>query len=221
MDSSRYQEPEESGVAKRSSILCADMSTASCGNEPKATSGLWKETVCVYCASSASAHEEYYDAARRLGSALAREAVRIVYGGGSIGSMGHLADAALTAGGTVVGILPQFMAAREWGHTGLSELRIVEDMHTRKREMISGSTAAVALPGGCGTLDELFEAITWKRLGLFTGPIILVNTRDFFAPCIELLERCVGDRFLDVEAPGLWKVVAEPEDVVPALRRLD
>jgi uncharacterized protein (TIGR00730 family) len=174
-------------------------------------------TVCVYCASSRSSHAEYREAAYRLGVALAERGLGIVYGGGAVGSMGALADGALSRGGRVVGILPQFMADLEWGHTGLSELQLVEDMHTRKRLMLTRSQAAIALPGGCGTLEELFEAITLKRLGLYLNPIVLVNTRAFFDPLLDLLSRAVDERFMDERHLGMWQVVAQPEEVPDAL----
>ena len=141
-----------------------------------------ERTVCVYCASSTSAHPEYRAAAFRMGEVLAARGITLIYGGGSRGSMGALADGALGKGGRVVGVLPRFMADLEWGHQGLSELKLVEDMRTRKHLMLTGAEAAIALPGGCGTLEELLEAITLKRLGLFLGPIVLVNTRGFFPP---------------------------------------
>src|ERR1700733_3599055 len=153
--------------------------------------------VCVYCASSRTSHPEYREAAFRLGGILASQGLEIVYGGGSRGSMGALADGALSKGGRVVGILPRFMADLEWGHQGLTELKLVEDMRTRKHLMLRGAQAAIALPGGCGTLEELLEAITLKRLGLFLGPIILVNTRGFFHPLLELLSHAVGEHFMD------------------------
>jgi uncharacterized protein (TIGR00730 family) len=148
-------------------------------------------SVCVYCASSRLAHPDYRSAARRLGEVLAREGVGIIYGGGAVGSMGALADGALSQGGRVIGILPQFMADLEWGHKGLSDLQLVEDLRTRKHMMLTMSQAAIALPGGSGTLEELLEAITLKRLGLYLNPILLVNTRGFFKPLLDLLARAV------------------------------
>src|SRR3982750_97011 len=153
--------------------------------------------VCVYCSSSDRTPPVYLDAAARLGRALAEGGLGIVYGGSSLGSMGRMAAAALDAGGKVTGILPRFMDELEWGNRALTELRIVDDMHERKRLMLELSDAVIALPGGCGTLEELFEAITWKRLGLYFGPVLLVNVNKFFDPCIELLNRCVDERFLD------------------------
>ena len=175
--------------------------------------------VCVYCASSRTAHPEYREAAFALGESLASRGITLIYGGGAKGSMGALADGALSKGGRVIGILPRFMADLEWGHSGLSELKLVEDMRTRKHLMLTGAQAAVALPGGCGTLEELLEAITLKRLGLFLGPIVLVNTRGYFQPLLEMLTRAVDEHFMDARHPLMWQVVARPEEVADALER--
>ncbi len=177
------------------------------------------ESVCVYCASSNRSAAIYLDAAARLGRILAENGITIVYGGSSLGSMGRLAAAALEAGGKVIGVLPRFMDDLEWGHRALSELRIVENMHERKRVMLELSGAAIALPGGCGTLEELFEAITWKRLGLYFGPVVVVNVGGFFDPCIELLNRCVDERFMDEKHRAMWSVANDPESVMETLRR--
>ncbi len=174
--------------------------------------------VCVYAASSDKCHASYLDAAGRLGRHLAKNGLGIVYGGGGSGLMGRLAQGALSEGGKVVGVIPRFMEEVEWGHTGLTELRVVDDMHQRKRTMLEASDAVVALPGGCGTLEELFEAIAWKRLGLYTNPIAIVNTSGFYKPCVELLERCISERFMDPEHGAIWTLVDAPEEVVPALR---
>ena len=178
-----------------------------------------ERAVCVYCASSSAAHPEYREAAFRLGTTLAEHGFTVIYGGGAKGSMGTLADGALSRGGRVVGILPRFMADLEWGHPGLSELKLVEDMRTRKHLMLTGARAAIALPGGCGTFEELLEAITLKRLGLFLGPIVLVNTRGFFQPLLELLSRAIGERFMDERHSLMWQVVTQPEEVPDALER--
>jgi uncharacterized protein (TIGR00730 family) len=131
--------------------------------------------------------------------------------------MGALADGALSKGGRVVGILPRFMADLEWGHAGLTELQLVEDMRTRKHLMLTRSQAAIALPGGSGTLEELMEAITLKRLGLYLGPIVLINTRGYFRSLIELLAHAVEERFMDPRHLEMWQVVAQPEEVPGAL----
>ncbi|MGO9454191.1 MAG: TIGR00730 family Rossman fold protein [Candidatus Binataceae bacterium] len=174
--------------------------------------------VCVYCASSSSCDPSYHAAAYELGRLLAEAGIALVYGGGSKGSMGHLADGALAVGGRVIGVIPQFMSDLEWAHRGLSELVLTRDMHERKRLMISEVDAVVALPGGCGTFEELFEAIAWKRLGIYGGPIVIVNGHDFYRPCIELLERSISERFMDERHRQMWTVVAEPKDVLDAIR---
>ncbi|MFZ1099380.1 MAG: TIGR00730 family Rossman fold protein [Steroidobacteraceae bacterium] len=176
-----------------------------------------ERAVCVYCASSRQAHPDYRAAAHRLGEVLANAGIGIIYGGGAVGSMGALADGALARGGRVTGILPQFMADLEWGHRRLTELQLVEDLRTRKHLMLTLSQAAIALPGGSGTLEELLEAITLKRLGLYVNPIVLVNTRAFFAPLLALLEQAVSERFMDPRHLDMWQVVATPEEVPEAL----
>jgi uncharacterized protein (TIGR00730 family) len=150
---------------------------------------------------------------------LAAAAVTVVYGGGAAGSMGALADGALSRGGRVIGILPRFMADLEWGHKGLSDLRLVEDLRTRKHMMLTLSQAAIALPGGSGTLEELLEAITLKRLGLYLNPIILVNTRNFYTPLVALLQHAVDEHFMDQRHLLMWQVVSTPDEVPAALER--
>ena len=176
-----------------------------------------EKSICVYCASSQRCDKVYRHAARQLGKVLASKGFSIIYGGGAIGSMGALADGALSVGGKIVGVLPQFMMDLEWGHQKLTELRVVEDMRARKHVMLSQSHGVVALPGGSGTLEELFEALTLKRLGLYVHPIVLVNTRDFFAPLVTLLEHAIAERFMDQRHRQMWQLVATPEDVPAAL----
>lgn len=177
-----------------------------------------ERAVCVYCASSKTSHPQYREAAHRLGEVLAAERLTVVYGGGAVGSMGALADGALAAGGRVIGILPRFMSDLEWGHKGLSELQLVEDMRVRKHTMLRLSSAAIALPGGSGTLEELLEAITLKRLGLYLNPIVLVNTRGFFTPLLHVLERAVNEHFMDPRHLLMWQVVDDADEVPEALR---
>ncbi len=174
--------------------------------------------VCIYCASSRQCDQIYRDSAARLGAILARNHVTIVYGGGKSGSMGALADAALAEGGRVIGVLPRFMDEVEWGHERLSELILVNDMHERKRLMIQEVDAVVALPGACGTWEELFEAMSFKRLGLYAGPIVIVNTNNYYAPMLEMLNRSVEYRFMDQRHRAMWMVTEEPEQVLEAIR---
>ncbi|MGE3108276.1 MAG: TIGR00730 family Rossman fold protein [Phycisphaerales bacterium] len=173
--------------------------------------------VCVYCGSSEKCALNYLEAARELGDAFARAGMTVVYGGGRAGLMGRIADGALAAGGTVLGILPRFMDDVEWGHTGVQELRLVDDMHERLRAMKQEADAFVALPGGCGTLDELFQTITWKRLGLHVGPIVIVNIDGFFDPCLDMLQRCIDAKFMSPGHREMWTVVSSAAEVVPAL----
>jgi uncharacterized protein (TIGR00730 family) len=175
------------------------------------------KSICVYCASSRACDAVYHDVARRLGAILADRGYSIIYGGGAVGSMGALADGAVARGGNIIGVLPKFMKELEWGHAGLTELRVVEDMRVRKHMMLSESDGVVALPGGSGTLEELFEALTLKRLGLYTGPIVLVNTRNYFEPLIDLLEHAIAERFMDRRHFEMWQIVEAPEQVPAAL----
>jgi hypothetical protein len=173
--------------------------------------------ISVYCASSRRCPAEYHAAARRLGEVLAGAGYTTVYGGGALGSMGALADGALARGGRVVGVLPRFMQEREWGHGRLSELHLVDDMRSRKEKMLEGTAGVVALPGGCGTLEELLEVLALKRLGLYVHPVILVNTRRFFDPLQELLRSAIQERFMDERHEAMWQVVSAPEEVPKAI----
>lgn len=173
--------------------------------------------VCVYCASSSSCDAAYHAAAHELGVVLAEQGFTVVYGGGGAGSMGALADGALSRGGHVIGILPHFMNELEWGHPRIPELRLVEDMRTRKHLMLSESQAVIAMPGGSGTLEELLEAITLKRLGIFLGPIVLLNTKGFFDPLLALFDRAISERFMNERHGDMWRVVRTPQEVPQAL----
>lgn len=175
------------------------------------------QSVCVYCASSQACDALYHEVAQRLGGLLAKAGWTVVYGGGCSGSMGALAEGALAAGGRVVGVIPRFMQDLEWGHDELSELHVVEDMRTRKHEMLTRACAVIALAGGTGTLEELLEAISLKRLGLFLGPIVLVNTQGYYDPLLAQLSAAIDGRFMDNRHSGLWSVVTEPEAVLHAI----
>jgi uncharacterized protein (TIGR00730 family) len=174
--------------------------------------------VCVYCASSEHVDRAYHAAAGLLGRTLAEHGCTLVYGGGAVGLMGSLANAALAAGGEVVGIIPRFMTEVEWQHPGLANLEVVEDMRERKHRLLTGSDAVVALPGGCGTLEELFEAMTLKRLALYLKPIVLLDVEGFYAPLERFLERTIEQRFMNPQHRALWTRVARVEDVLPTIR---
>jgi len=173
--------------------------------------------VLVFCASSGSCAPAFHAAAAALGRALARNGDTLVYGGGAVGSMGALADAALAEGGRVIGVIPRFMREREWAHAGISELRLVDDMQQRKREMLGLADAIVTLPGGSGTFEELFEALTAKRLGLFRNPIVIVNQGRFYDPLFQLLRSSVDERFMSDVHLDMWQAVEEVDHVLPAI----
>lgn len=174
--------------------------------------------ICVYCASSAQCDPIYHREAFRLGVLLAEAGCTTVYGGGGIGSMGALADGALSKQGQVIGIIPRFMTEVEWQHPGVARLDIVEDMRERKHRLLTGSDAVVALPGGCGTLEEVFEAITLKRLGIYLQPIIFVNTKGFYDGLREFMQHTVRERMLGDAHAAMWQFVDAVEDVLPAIR---
>src|SRR4029453_4307015 len=152
-------------------------------------------SVCVFCGSSSRVAEAHRNAATRLGTLIAGAGMRLVYGGGRVGLMGLLADAALAAGGEVVGVIPAFLVDLEVAHTGLTELRVVESMHERKRTMADLAEAFVALPGGFGTLEEAVEGMTWQQLGLHRKPTVLVSVDGFWEPFRQLADRFVEERF--------------------------
>jgi uncharacterized protein (TIGR00730 family) len=175
------------------------------------------ESVCVYCGSGKGINPAYALTARKLGKALAKDDIRLVYGGGSLGLMGEVAKATLGAGGKVTGIIPEFLGAREKMLKDVDELIVVEDMHVRKRLMFERSDAFVALPGGIGTLEELVEQLTWSQLGRHDKPIVVANIDGFWNPFLDLLTHMTGETFI---RPGLdvrFIVVDSAEKIVPAI----
>jgi uncharacterized protein (TIGR00730 family) len=160
----------------------------------------------------------YAEAARELGRLFAREGISLVYGGGSVGLMGEVADAVLAAGGEVIGVIPHALWAREVGHRGLTDLRIVETMHERKAMMADLADAFIALPGGLGTLEEIFEIWTWAQLGLHAKPLGFLDVNGFYAPLMQFLDRAARERFLRTEHRGIAVVESEPEAL---LRRFE
>ena len=163
-------------------------------------------SVCVYSASSTKIDEVYFNAARQLGQLLAKRRIRLINGAGSLGLMRSLADAVLENGGEVTGVIPKFMVEQGWHHTGLSKLVEVESMHERKQLMADLSDAVIALPGGCGTLEELLEIITWKQLGLYLNPIVILNTNGFFDPLLDMLTRAIDENFMRRQHGEIWHV---------------
>lgn len=172
------------------------------------------QTICIYCASSTQIDPVYFDHARLLGRQLAEAHIRIVNGAGNIGLMGAVSDAALEAGGEVTGVIPRFMVEQGWNHTGLTETIVVNDMHERKQTMARLSDAVIALPGGYGTLEELLEIITWKQLGLYLNPIVILNTNGYYDPLLQLFRQAVDERFMRPLHADLWAVADTPGEAV-------
>ncbi len=175
--------------------------------------------VCVYCASSDKISQSYFDGAAAIGQLLAEEKITTVYGGGSAGLMGRLADSALAHGGQVIGIIPHFMTEVEWQHNGLTELILVEDMHERKRMFLEDIDAVIALPGGTGTFEELLEVITLKRLGKFLQPIIIYNQNGYYDPMIAMFEKAIEEKFMGEQHRGIWTVIEEVADLIEAIEQ--
>lgn len=175
------------------------------------------QTICVYCASSTQINPRYFEATNRLGKILTKAGLSVVFGGGSTGLMGKLADSMLEAGGKITGVIPQFMCDEDWHHNELTELIVVETMHERKEKMARMADAVIALPGGCGTFEELMEVITWKQLGIFTKPIVILNMDGYYNPLIDMLHRAVEEKFMRDIHKNMWEVVETPEEVLAAI----
>lgn len=173
--------------------------------------------VCVYCASSTKIPSVYFDAAERLGQLLAEQGINLINGAGRQGLMGRMSDTTLACGGTVTGVIPHFMVEQGWHHHGLTRLIETETMHERKQLMAELSDGVIALPGGCGTMEELLEIITWKQLGLYLNPIIILNTDGFYDPLLTLLKQAIGQNFMRREHENIWQVASTPEEAVDLL----
>ena len=174
-------------------------------------------SLCVYCGSSDRVDQGHLAAAAELGRTAAERGIEIVFGGGRVGLMGVLADAALGAGGQVTGIIPEHLRAMEVGHNGVSRLEVVESMHSRKMRMCELSDAFCVLPGGLGTLDETFEIVTWKQLGLHDKPIVVVNHQGFWDPLIELIDHQVAAGYVRSGHAQLFTVVDRVDQVFDTL----
>ena len=173
--------------------------------------------VCVFCGSSVGASPVYAEGARALARALVEANLTLVYGAGSVGLMGILADTVLAAGGEVLGVIPQSLWDREVGHRGLSDLRVVASMHDRKALMAELADAFVALPGGIGTMEELFEVWTWTQLGVHAKPCGLLNVADYYTPLLAFLDHMVAERFLPPEHRAMVLVETRPEALLAGL----
>lgn len=170
------------------------------------------KTITVYCASSRKIDKKYFNATIALADELLKENVKVVYGGGAIGLMGAIADRYIEKKGSIKGIIPEFMVKVEWAHPKVTDMTIVQDMHERKKKLIEGTDAVIALPGGTGTLEELSEVITLKRLGKFNKPILLLNTDNFYTPLDNFMKKMANEHFLSPDHLNMWKLFDEPGD---------
>jgi uncharacterized protein (TIGR00730 family) len=175
------------------------------------------KNICVYCGSASGTDPQYAEAARRVGTLLARRGQGLVYGGGRVGLMGIIADAVLDAGGCAVGVIPEALASKEIAHDGLTELHVVADMHERKALMARRSDAFLTLPGGIGTFEEFFETLSWAALNLHRKPMGILNVEGYFDPLLALLDHAVAERFVRKEFLDLLAISSDPEAIVEEL----
>ena len=174
-------------------------------------------SVCVYCASSTQIDEKYFRAAEELGRLIAGHGLTLITGAGKLGLMNTIENAALEAGGKVTGVIPTFMVREGWHHEGLTELIETPSMHERKQTMANLSDGIIALPGGCGTLEELLEIITWKQLGLYVNPIVILNVDGFYDALLAQLEKAVEENFMRAIHADIWKVATTPAEAMELL----
>lgn len=172
-----------------------------------------KKSICVFCGSSGKVDDAYRQAASQLGTLVGAKGFDLVYGGGHVGLMGLVADAALASGSSVLGVIPKFLQDYEIGHDGLDELIVTDNMHDRKRLMYERSDAFVILPGGLGTLDETFEVLTWTQLGLSAKPVVLANINGFWNPLLALVDHLVSSGFAREENRSILQVADNMEEV--------
>lgn len=175
------------------------------------------KNICVYCGSSDRMNQMYTDAAREMGAAIAKRGMTVIYGAGSTGLMGSIADGALEAGGEVTGVIPEIFNTPVLAHTGLTRLEVVENMHVRKARMAELADAFIALPGGFGTFEELFEMLTWAQIGLHSKPVGVLNTNHYFDPLLELVEHARREGFIYDEHRSLLLSAEQPEGLLDAL----
>lgn len=175
------------------------------------------KNVCVYSASSTKIAPVYFAVAEELGQLLALRGINLINGAGSIGLMAATSNACLEAGGTVTGVIPHFMVEENWHHKGLTQLIETETMHERKQIMAEMSDGVIALPGGCGTMEELLEIITWKQLGIYLNPIVILNIDGFYNPLLEMLQRAIDGNFMRPEHQNIWQVATSAQQAIELL----
>ena len=175
------------------------------------------KSVCVYSASSTQIAPVYFEVAEELGRLLARKQINLINGAGCIGLMAATSNAALAEGGMVTGVIPRFMVEQGWHHQGLTRLVETDTMHERKQLMAEMSDGVIALPGGCGTLEELLEIITWKQLGLYLKPIVILNIDRYYNPLLEMLKNAIDGNFMRKEHQAIWQVASTAEEAIDML----
>ena len=178
-------------------------------------------SVCVYCASSTRIEPVYTEAAAQLGTLLGKRNIKVINGAGSNGLMRTVSDTTLQAGGTVTGVIPRFMVENGWGYSALTETIEVETMHERKQTMADLADAAIILPGGYGTMEELIEIITWKQLGLYPKPVVILNTNRYYDLLLKMFAQAVDENFIHHHHASLWKVAVTPEQAVDMILEKD
>ena len=179
------------------------------------------KTICIYCASSDKIYDIYNKDAETLGSLLGKRQMKILNGSGSRGLMRTISDAVLSSGGTVTGVIPRFMVKNGWCHPNLTEVIQTETMHERKKIMADLSDVTIALPGGFGTLEELLEIITWRQLGLYNNPVIILNTNNYFDPLFEMFRRATKEKFMREDQSVFWHVAQTPEEAINIIDTLN
>jgi hypothetical protein len=170
--------------------------------------------ICIYCSSSTKIDDCYFRDARKLGQLMAAKGIAVINGAGKMGLMQASTDGCLEAGGEAIGIIPSFMIKEGWCHQGMTQIIETPDMHIRQQKMAEMSDAAIILPGGCGTLAELMELITWKQLGLYLKPIVILNTNGYYNPLIQTLQQAVEQNFMRQQHSAIWQVASTPEEAL-------
>jgi len=171
-------------------------------------------SICIYCASSTQIDEKYFQAARLLGQKMAQQGITLINGAGNLGLMQASTDGCLEAGGKAVGIIPTFMIEEDWCHQSMTEIVETPDMHTRQQKMAELSDAAIILPGGCGTMAELMELITWKQLGLYLKPIVILNIDGYYDPLLQMLQQAADENFMRQQHTTIWRVAESVDEAL-------
>lgn len=173
--------------------------------------------ITVYCASSPNIHQDYFDAATKLGQLLSAIDCTVSYGGGASGLMGALADSMIKHGGKIKGFIPHFMIEREWQHPHVPSMHVVKTMHERKDKLLEDCDVAIALAGGCGTLEEFMEALTWKQLNLYKGKLMILNTKSYYTPLIQMLDSAISENFMAHDSSDMWEVHEKPQSILDSI----